>query len=160
MNILKKAKCGTLSNPAKKTLTYNVGNSGDEFYIRLFENSSGGFHSTAWVGLSSIAEQVTTDDPFSTAILSSLYESKSSNNQGFLAAVLVAEKLWLPVVGNRRQFTSGDIPAFGKRMQVLIDKKTNLKDEVAEREAAAEAKRKVLEKKLLAQRAKTAKAKS
>jgi hypothetical protein len=37
----------------------------------------------------------------------SLYESKSSNNRGFLAALLVEEKLWLPVIGNRRLFSIG-----------------------------------------------------
>ncbi len=159
MNILKKAKCGTLSNPSKKTLIFNVGHDGEQIHLRIAENSGGGFFSSEWVGLSSIAEQVTTDEPFTTSILTPLYESKSSNNPGFLAAVLVAEKLWLPVMGNRRQFTQGDVTAFTKRMQVLIGKKVNLKDEVAEREAKKEAARIALEKKLQAQRAKTAKAK-
>ncbi len=43
-------------------------------------------------------------------------------------------------------------------MQVLIGKKVDLKDEVAEREAKKEASRIALEKKLRTQRAKTAKA--
>ncbi len=160
MNILKKAKCGNLSNPGKKTLTYNVGNRDDEYYLRISDNQGGGFHSTEWISLSTVAQQITNEEPFTTAVLTPLYESRSSNNPGFLAAVLVAEKLWSPVIGNRRQFTQGDVTAFTKRMQPLIGKKTNLKDEVAEREAAAEAKRKALEAKLKAQRTRACKAKS
>ncbi len=150
--ILKKARCGNLSNPNKKTLTYNVAHSGNEFHLRISDNDGGGFFSDEWISLSTVAEQVTTDEPFSTSILSPLYESKSSNNQGFMAAVLVAEKLWFPVIGNKRLFTYGDTESFELAMGKLITKGVNLKDEVLAREAAAEAKRKVLEKKLQAQR--------
>ncbi len=160
MNILKKARCGNLSNPGKKTLTYNVGNRDDEYYLRLSDNQGGGFFSTEWISLSEVTELMPKEEPFTTSVLTPLYESKSSNNQGFMAAVLVAEKIWLPVIGNRRQFTPGDVTVFTKRMQTLIGKKVNLKDEVAEREAAAEAKRKALEAKLKAQRTRASKAKT
>ncbi len=160
MQILKKARCGTLSNPNKKTLTYNVGHDSDRFHLRLSDNEGGGFFSTEWICLNDVTNETPSDEPFTTAVLTPLYESKSSNNPGFLAAVLVAEKFWSPVIGNRRQFTPGDVPAFAKRMQVLVGKKVNLKDEVAEREAKKEAARLALEKKLQAQRVKTAKAKT
>ncbi len=160
MKILKKAQCGNLSNPQKKTLTYNVGNRDDEYYLRLSDNQGGGFFSTEWISLSEVTELMPKEEPFTTSVLTPLYESKSSNNQGFMAAVLVAEKIWLPVIGNRRQFTPGDVTVFTKRMQTLIGKKVNLKDEVAEREAKKETARIALEKKLKAQRAKTAKAKT
>ncbi len=108
MKILNKAQCGTLSNPSKKTLTYNVGNREDEYYMRLSDNEGSGFFSTEWVGLSDITNETPSEEPFTTAVLTPLYESKSSNNPGFLAAVLVAEGLWLPVEDNKRLFTYGD----------------------------------------------------
>ncbi len=160
MKILKKAQCGNLSNPKKKTLTYNIGNREGEYYLRLSDNAGGGFFSTEWLALSDVTAEMPSDEPFTTSILTPLYESKSSNNPGFLAAVLVAEKLWLPVIGNRRQFTPGDVTAFKNRMQPLINKKVNLKDEVAEREAKKEAARIALEKKLKAQRTRASKAKT
>ncbi len=160
MQILKKARCGTLSNPGMKTLTYNVGNRDDKYYLRISDNAGGGFFSTEWITLSDITAEMPSDGSSTTAVLTPLYESKSSNNPGFLAAALVNEKLWLPVIGNRRQFTTGDVPAFAKRMQPLISKKTNLKDDVAEREAKKETARIALEKKLQAQRTKNAKAKT
>ncbi len=103
MNILKKAKCGNLSNPGKKTLIYNVGNHDDEYYVRLSDNQGGGFFSTEWLALTDITSETPSEESFTTALLTPLYESKSSNNPGFLAAVLVAEKLWLPVIGNGRR---------------------------------------------------------
>ena len=160
MNIIKKAQCGNLSNPNKKTLTYNVGYNSEQFLLRITDNHGGGFHSTEWVSLSSVSEQVTTDKPFSAKILSPLYESKSANNPGFLAAILVAEMLWLPVEDNKRLFTMNDFEDFETAMNKLIEKKVSLKDEVAEREAKKEASRLALEAKFKAQRKKASKVKS
>jgi hypothetical protein len=144
----------------KKTLTYNIGITDDEYHLRISDNSGGGFFSTEWVALSDITALTPKEETFSTSLLLPLYESKSSNNQGFLAAVLVEEKLWLPVIGNRRLFSMGDVNAFTDSMQQLIKKSVNLKDEVAAREARKESARIALEKKIKAQRTKTSKAKT
>ena len=159
MNILKKSRCGTLSNPTKKTLSYDVGNDSQQLHLRITDNTGGGFHSNEWISLSDI-NQLTAEETFSTSILGPLYESKSSNNQGFLAALLVEENIWLPVMGNRRLFSMGDVNAFTDSMNKLIKKKVSLLDEVSEREAKKEAARAALEKKLIAQRKKAAKSKA
>jgi hypothetical protein len=160
MQILKKSRCGNVSNPDKKTLTYNVGNTDEGLHLRITDNDGGGFFSDEWVSLSAINSMTSKEDTFSTPLLAPLYESKSSNNQGFLAALLVEEKLWLPVIGNRRLFSMGYLAGFTDSMQQLIKKKVNLKDEVAERKAKKEAARIALEKKLKAQRKKISKGKS
>jgi hypothetical protein len=159
MNILKKSRCGSVSNPDKKTLTYDVGHRDDEYHLRITDNEGGGFFSDEWVALSDITSPTAEEETFGTSLLAPLYESKSSNNQGFLAAVLVEEKIWLPVMGNRRLFSVGDLAAFTVSMQQLIKKKVNLTDEVAAREAKKEAARLALEKKLKAQRKNALKAK-
>ena len=147
-NIIKKAQCGKVSNPDKPTLTYNIGHDTDtkDFQFRITDNSSGGFFSHEWIGLLSIALTVENSGAFNANIFTELFESKSANNSGFLAAALKAEKLLLPHRDTKRLHKFGNVEAFKKSMQKLL--KVSLPDEVAEREAAKEAKRIELEKKL------------
>ncbi len=147
-NIIKKAQCGKVSNPAIKTLTYNIGHNADNqsFHFRITDNSGGGFFSHEWIALSSIALTVENSDTFNANIFTELFESKSANNSGFLAAALKTEKLLLPYKDTKRLHKFGNVEVFKKSMQKLLN--VSLPDEVAEREAAKEAKRIELEKKL------------
>jgi len=57
-----------------------------------------GFFSNEWIALNDVMDTIETtssDKPFKALIFKSLYESKRSNNHGFLAAALRAEKLLL-----------------------------------------------------------------
>lgn len=144
INILKKAHCGKVSTPEKETLTYNIGNCGDEYYFRVTDNDSGGFFSNEWVSLAYITELLPNDKQFNATALTPLFKSKSANNAGFLAAALKAESLLLPYKETKRLHTIGDISAFIKAMQKLVKSKVSLPDEIAEREAVKEAKLKAL----------------
>jgi hypothetical protein len=42
MNILKKSRCGGVSNPTKQTLSYDVGHRDDEYHLRITDNEGGG----------------------------------------------------------------------------------------------------------------------
>ena len=97
ITILKKALCGKVSIPEKKTLTYNIGNHDNEYYFRVIDNIGGGFFSNEWIALSDITELLPHDKPFNASALAPLFKSKSANNAGFLAAALKAESLLLPV---------------------------------------------------------------
>ncbi len=147
-NIIKKAQCGKVSNPDKPTLTYNIGHDADNqsFHFRITDNSSGGFFSHEWIALSSIVLTVENSATFNANIFTNLFESKSANNSGFLAAALKAEKLLLPYKDTKRLHKFGNVDAFNKSMQKLLN--VSLPDEVAEREAVKESKRLELEKKL------------
>ena len=154
LNIIKKANCGKVSNPGKPTLTYNIGHDADtkDFHFRVTDNNSGGFFSHEWIALSSIVQAVKNRGTFNANIFTELFESKSANNSGFLAAALKAEKLLLQHKDTKRLHTFGDVESFTESMQKLL--KVSLPDEVAEREALKEAKRIELEKKLKAVKSK------
>ena len=141
ITILKKAHCGKVSTPEKETLTYNIGHDTDEIYFRVTDNDGGGYFSNEWINFSDITELLPNDLPFNASILAPLFKSKSANNAGFLAAALKAEKLLVPVKEAKRLHTFGDISAFTKSINKLIKSKVSLPDEIAEREAAKEAKR-------------------
>jgi hypothetical protein len=146
--IIKKAQCGKVSTPEKETLTYNIGQCGDEYYFRITDNIGGGFFSHEWISLSDITECLPVDSNFNATALTPLFKSKSANNAGFLAAALKSESLLLPFKETKRLHTIGDISAFTKAMQKLVKSKVSLPDEIAEREAVKEAKLKALADKL------------
>mgnify|MGYP003386291904 CR=1 FL=1 len=150
ITILKKASCGKVSTPEKETLTYNIGNSDNEYYFRVTDNDSGGFFSNEWVNLTAITELLPNQEPFNASVLVPLFKSKSANNAGFLAAALKAESLLLPVKETKRLHTLGDTSAFIKSMAKLVKSKVSLPDEIAEREAVKKAKLKALAEKLQA----------
>ena len=153
INILKKAHCGKVSTPENETLTYNIGNCEDEYYFRVTDNDSGGFFSHEWISLSEITQCLPAESNFNATALTPLFKSKSANSAGFLAAALKAESLLLPHKETKRLHTLGDLSTFNKAMQKLVKSKVSLPDEIAEREAAKEAKLKALAEKLAASKA-------
>ncbi|MEH6633803.1 MAG: hypothetical protein V7776_23685, partial [Halopseudomonas aestusnigri] len=101
LRIIKKSTAPKLSPRAQGSLTYHIGynNNSKSFHFRITANS-GGFFSYEWVALNDILdiiESTSSDKPFKAIIFKSLYQSKGSNNHGFLAAALRAESLLLPV---------------------------------------------------------------
>ena len=91
-----------LSPKSPSSLTYHVGydDNSKSFHFRITANSGGGFFSNEWIPLSDILDTIATTfpvNPFKAIIFKPLYQSKGSNNHGFLAAALRAEKLFLPV---------------------------------------------------------------
>ncbi len=146
LRIIRKSTSLKLSHRAQGTLTYHVGydESAKTFHFRITANSGGGFFSNEWIALNDIldvVESTSPDKPFKAIIFKSLYESKGSNNHGFLAAALRAESLLLPVEKQLMSHTLGDVKSFKTAMQKLIRDKISLDDDVAEAEKIKEAKR-------------------
>jgi len=146
LRIIKKSISPKLSPRAQGSLTYHVGydETAKTFHFRITANSGGGFFSNEWIALNDILDVIETtssDKPFKALILKSLYQSKGSNNHGFLAAALRAENLLLPVEKQLMSHTLSDVKSFKTNMQQLIKDKVSLDDDVAEAEKIKEAKR-------------------
>ena len=144
--IIKKSTSPKLSPRAQGSLTYHVGynDSDKSFHFRITANSGGGFFSNEWIALNDVLDTIETtssDKPFKALIFKSLYQSKGSNNHGFLAAALRAETLLLPVEKQLMSHTLGDVKSFKTAMQQLIKDKVSLDDEVAAAEKIKETKR-------------------
>jgi hypothetical protein len=145
LRIIKKSTAQKLSPRAQGSLTYHVGydETAKTFHFRITANSGGGFFSNEWIALNDTLDTIETTSsgkPFKALIFKSLYQSKGSNNHGFLAAALRAEKLLLPVEKQLMSHTLGDVKSFKAAMQQLIKDKVSLDDDVAEAEKIKEAK--------------------
>ena len=144
--IIKKSTSPKLSPRAQGSLTYHVGydETAKTLHFRITANSGGGFFSNEWIALNDILDTIETtssDKPFKALIFKSLYQSKGSNNHGFLAAALRAENLLLPVEKQLMSHTLGDVKSFKAVMQQLIKDKVSLDDDVAAAEKIKQAKR-------------------
>jgi hypothetical protein len=138
IRIIKKANCGLIAPSSTGELTYNIGFDAKDksFHFRVIGNSGGGYHSREWVSLDAIMEFIEAQppgQPFKSLILRKVYVSTGANNYGFLAAVLRAEGILVPVPKKPFSHLAGDVAAFRKAMQSLL--KTDLEDEVALEEA-------------------------
>ena len=146
LRIIKKSTSPKLSPRAQGSLTYHVGydETAKTFHFRITANTGGGFFSNEWIALNDILDTIETtssDKPFKALIFRSLYQSKGSNNHGFLAAALRSESLLLPVEKQLMSHTLGDVKSFKAAMQRLIKDKVSLDDDVAAAEKIKEAKR-------------------
>jgi len=144
--IIKKSTSPKLSPRAQGSLTYHVGydETDKTFHFRITANSGGGFFSNEWIALNDVLDTIeatSSDKPFKALIFKSLYDSKGSNNHGFLAAALRTEKLLLPVEKQLMSHALGDVKVFKAAIQQLIKDKVSLDDDVAEAEKVKEAKR-------------------
>jgi len=145
LRIIKKSTSPKLSPTAQGNLTYHVGydQTAKTFHFRITANT-GGFFSNEWIALNDVLDTIETtssDKPFKALIFKPLYQSKGSNNHGFLAAALRDESLLLPVEKQLMSHTLGDIKSFKTAMQQLIKDKVSLDDDVAEAEKIKKAKR-------------------
>jgi len=147
--IIKKSTAPKLSPTATGALTYHVASDAPDAtpastYLRITANSAGGFFSNEWICLDDILNTISENDSdttFKAITFKHLYQSKGTNNHGFLAAALRAEKILLPVDKKVMSHTLGDPEPFLKTMQKLIKDKIDLEDDVAVEEAIKEAKR-------------------
>jgi hypothetical protein len=127
--IIKIATCPTCSG--KATLTYHFGCSEDrQVYIRITDNSGGGFFSEEWVKLADI--QAALDGapfPVTSFPLIKLFIGKSVNTPGFLLAVLKHEGLVKLLEGKIRGYEKLDPASFMIELEKLVSSDINLKPE-------------------------------
>ena len=103
MTVVKTGTCETLTRKSK--LTYQIGTLPDgEVYFRIHKNSGNGFFSSEWIALADIQKvlgKVPVGKPVTAIMLNDLFTGKSVNTPGFLLAVLVHEKLLIPMQGKK-----------------------------------------------------------
>jgi hypothetical protein len=162
INILKISTCGKVTLPDDHTLTYNIGYDTSEktLLVRLTDNDTGGLFSNEWITLDDIVTTIekrpSPDTSFNAKIFTSLYQSQSANNAGFLSAALKAECILVSFKDSKRLHDLGDTKAITDSMQTLIKDKVSLHDVVAERDAVKAKMRAENERKLKANSSKTA----
>ncbi len=127
LRIIKIASCPTCSGKTK--LTYHFGcNLENQVYIRIVENSGGGFFSEEWV---SIEATLTALDkaphPITAVPFISLFKGKSVNTPGFLLAVLKHEGLVKLLEGKVRGYEKLPTETFMAEVHKLIASDIDLK---------------------------------
>ena len=110
MTVLKTASCDTLTK--KSRLTYQIGTLPDgEVYFRVHRNTGNGFFSREWIALADIQKvlgKVPVGKPVTAFMLNDLFTGKSVNTPGFLIAVILQEKLLVPMQGKKRSNVAVD----------------------------------------------------
>ena len=118
MTIVKTGTCNTLTKKSK--LTYQIGTLPDgEVYFRIQKNSGNGFFSREWIALADIRKvlgKVPAGKPVTAFVLDPLFKGRSVNTPGFLLAVLVHEKLLIPMKGKKRSHEPGEIAEWIERL--------------------------------------------
>ena len=97
-------KTKTLSG--KSTLTYHIGKDEDaNLYVRIWVNSSNGYFSNEWLAMTKIVEILKQqgEESFTGYVLKDLFNGKSVNSHGFIAACLVAEGVLAFAEGKKRK---------------------------------------------------------
>lgn len=108
VRILRKGNCLSLSG--RSELTYEFGHNNKTIMFRIADNTGSGHYCSAWISLDAILEMLDkAKEPFSLGVFKTLYPGQSSNNVGFLGAVLLKEGL---VKSEKRHYVRKDPKAF------------------------------------------------
>jgi hypothetical protein len=121
VKVINSATCLSLSG--KSNITYQVGTDPDSnIYLRIYENSGGGFYSREWVPLAEVQKLIDAapkDRPLSSWSLHQLFRGKSVNTPAFFMAALVHEK-WLRILkGKKRGLEVLDEAPFMAKLEKL-----------------------------------------
>ena len=127
IRIIKIATCPTCSGKTK--LTYHLGITEDnKVYIRIVENSGGGFFSEEWVSLVATLEALDKAPyPITAVPLISLFKGKSVNTPGFLLAVLKHEGSVKLLEGKVRGYEKLPTETFIAEVNKLVSSDVDLK---------------------------------
>ena len=127
LRIIKISTCPTCSG--KATLAYHFGCSDDkQVYIRIIENSGGGFFSEEWVSLeATLAALDKAPHPITAVPFITLFKGKSVNTPGFLLAVLKHEGLVKLSDGKVRGYEKLPTEIFMTEVSKLVTSDVDLK---------------------------------
>jgi hypothetical protein len=155
MTVVRTATTDTLTRKSK--LTYQIGTLPDgEVYLRIHKNSGNGFFSREWIALSDIQKaigEIPAGEPVTAIVLGDLFEGRSVNTPGFLLAVLVQEKLLIPMQGKKRSHEPVSPEEFRERVRQLVSAGTKPRKKGSRTSPAAK-KKAQLKKKSVASRKK------
>jgi hypothetical protein len=99
-------------------------------YLRIHKNSGNGFFSREWVSLQDIQKtigEIPAGKPVTAIVLGDLFEGRSVNTPGFLLAVLVQEKLLIPMQGKKRSHEPVSPEEFRDTVSQLVSGKAKPK---------------------------------
>ena len=127
LRIIKISTCPTCSGNA--TLAYHFGCGDDkQVYIRIIENSGGGFFSDEWVSLKDSLEALDkAPHPITAVPFINLFIGKSVNTPGFLLAVLKHEGLVKLLEGKVRGYEKLPTETFMTEVNKLVSSDLDLK---------------------------------
>ena len=116
-------------NSGKTSLIYHFGcNQENQVFIRIVENSGGGFFSEEWVALdATLATLDKAPHPITAVPLIRLFKGKSVNTPGFLLAVLKHEGLVKLLEGKVRGYERLDSETFMTEVNTLLSSDIDLK---------------------------------
>ena len=125
--IIKIASCPTCSG--KANLTYHLGSTEEnQVYIRIVENSGGGFFSEEWISLdAALAALDKAPLPITAIPFITLFKGKSVNTPGFLLAVLKHEGLVKLLEGKVRGYEKLNPETFMTEVNQLVASDVDLK---------------------------------
>lgn len=127
LRIIKIATCPTCSG--KTNLTYHLGSTEEnQAYIRIVENSGGGFFCEEWVALKDILAALDkAPHPITAVPFIDLFVGKSVNTPGFLLAVLKHEGLVKLLGGKVRGYEKLPTETFMAEVNKLVASDVDLK---------------------------------
>jgi hypothetical protein len=115
-------------------LSYEIGIDEDtgEPYVRISANDSSGAFSNEWFNLGKIRTQLDGQEKtFSATVMESQYSGRSSNNYGYLDAILIAEKALVVLPGKPVMLSNGNWEPVLLKIKTLHDKNVSLTDHIA-----------------------------
>jgi len=136
IRILYQGTCPKLTARGKGDLSYELGvDESGEFHVRISGNASTGAFSNEWLALTRIkslldhtAEQ---KKPFPSIVLESLFDGRSTNNYGYLAAILIAEKVLVVLPVKPVMLTVGTWDTINQKIESLKEQGVSLTDHIA-----------------------------
>jgi len=136
IRILYAGTCPKLTARGKGDLSYELGvDEPGEFHVRISGNVSTGAFSNEWIALARIksllehtAEQ---KKPFPSIVLESLFDGRSTNNYGYLAAILITKKVLVVLPVKPVLLSIGTWDTINQKIESLKEQGVSLTDHIA-----------------------------
>ena len=137
VKILFQGTCPKLTTRGAGELSYELGidDATGNSYVRISANASSGAFSHEWLGIGHIRTMLELKNEqqqtFAAAVLNTLFVKRSSNNYGYLAAILKAEGVLVALVGQTTLLRLGTWEPLLQKIDSLNEQGVNLPDNIA-----------------------------
>lgn len=121
--LLDEGKALKLSPKTQSHVFYQLGEDDEgKRHIRMSGNEGGGLHTKIWIELDAIFSllEKQSDKPFKSTVFKPVFKSGSSNNCGFLAAILRSKELGLMVQSEQSIFVHKVSKDYNNNKQRLL----------------------------------------
>ena len=137
LKILYQGTCPKLTTRGAGQLTYEIGidDATGNTYIRIAANASSGAFSHEWIGLGHIRTILDVETEkrhaFPASVMHPLFVKRSSNNQGYLSAILKAERVLKAIPGQASILSLNSWDSLTEKIDSLKKQKVSLTDHIA-----------------------------